>query len=46
MSGYFQAPGTSPPTKSPGTHSRGGLVGPRAGLDVLRGKKSLVPAGI
>jgi hypothetical protein len=32
----FHTPAALPPAKNPGTHSMGGLVGPRVGLNVVR----------
>jgi len=40
--GSESRPGRSLPPKRPGTHSTGGWVGPKAGLD----RKNLVPTGI
>ena len=36
----------SPRGKPPGTHQMGGWVAPRAGLDALEERKSLLPNGI
>jgi len=42
VSGQFQAPAVVPRERTPGTHCKGGWVGPRAGLDTAVAKRTNV----